>query len=325
MLTEIKKIVSAAAKVDTIKIDNNKINKYITDYWKAIEVFKNSANKKFIYRANAFNSSTPLFINNVTFRTSAATNNIYNVLISDILPSWKNWPKRNQSVIFSTDYADAGRYTSPNDNYSLSGKSENRRIYYVFPKNDAKLVVCPKSDMWVSFKNINTLDNFNKAFAIIISNVCKQINKINTAEQNQYSSYGSIIKLFKNNNISEILNLFNYIDNNIASVKNEIENCARSVDHLDESKILVKMLWSIVVDNTTLIKELDDLMNPEYNGFSLISVDNLNSLVSEKSINEVYTDSSCLLLLNVYDAKTTFAEYNNMYKEYFDLDFSKVD
>jgi len=78
-------------------------------------------------------------------RVSANTSNIYTILFNEILPSWKGWPKRE--VICSTDDI-----------------SDNYRTYKVFFKDNAKIGVCPSTDIWDSF-DIGLLSNqFNVKF-----------------------------------------------------------------------------------------------------------------------------------------------------------------
>jgi len=69
-------------------------------------------------------------------RTSANTLNYYTLLIDYILPQWKNYPKRSQSIICSTSPERAKVYGT---------------LYRVYPFDGSKIGVCPESDIWASF------------------------------------------------------------------------------------------------------------------------------------------------------------------------------
>jgi len=80
-------------------------------------------------------------------RTSADTLNYYTLLIDHILPEWKNYPKRSQSIICSTSPEYAKSYGS---------------VYMVYPFDGSKIGVCPRGDIWSSFETFSgELDTFN--------------------------------------------------------------------------------------------------------------------------------------------------------------------
>lgn len=76
-----------------------------------------------------------------------AHNNFYNLLLSN-LPSWKNYPKRNKSIICTTDM----------DNAKGRGDGD---AYIVIPRNGAKIGVCSKEDIWISFEFVDSLNDIN--------------------------------------------------------------------------------------------------------------------------------------------------------------------
>jgi hypothetical protein len=81
------------------------------------------------------NLSIPVFLvtpRNKT-RVSANTTNHYNLLFSN-LPSWKDLPPRNKSLICTTNL-----YTA---------KEFGPQTYLVFPLDGAHLGVCPAEDLW---------------------------------------------------------------------------------------------------------------------------------------------------------------------------------
>lgn len=68
-----------------------------------------------------------------------ADTNYYNLLFSN-LPSWKKYPKRNKSIVCSTDYDEA--------------RNRNNHFcpYRVFPVDGSKIGVCNECDIWEGFK-----------------------------------------------------------------------------------------------------------------------------------------------------------------------------
>lgn len=90
-----------------------------------------------------------------TTRRSQNTTNYYTLLL-DNLPSWKNYPKRSQSLICSTS-----------SSYALSYGD----VYLVLPTDGANIAVCPADDIWKAFWFLDNSimdvsyvnDNFKKA------------------------------------------------------------------------------------------------------------------------------------------------------------------
>ena len=80
-----------------------------------------------------------------TYRKSANTFNYYNLWMSNN-PQWAEYPKRNKSLICTTN-----KYIS--ENYGFT------RV--VIPLIDCKIGICSKSDLWASFTKIKGLDSIN--------------------------------------------------------------------------------------------------------------------------------------------------------------------
>ena len=124
----------------------NSIN--IQKYKHAINYIIDSGGTKYIYRGirsekyKNFLEATP---NNSIRRSANEKTNIYTLLASDILESWRNFPKRSKSVICSTNLYTAKSYGDG---------------YVVIPQNNAVFGVCPEDDMWFSFSD-ETLAQFD--------------------------------------------------------------------------------------------------------------------------------------------------------------------
>lgn len=99
-----------------------------------IENYKNSSNV--IYRG-INNNNIHLYINPLKHtRVSANTRNYYTIMFDEILPSWKDWPKRSKSIICSTNFHSASSYGN---------------VYKIYPFNNSKIGFCPQMDIWLSF------------------------------------------------------------------------------------------------------------------------------------------------------------------------------
>lgn len=77
----------------------------------------------------------------ITERTSSNTYNYYNLWMSNN-PQWAEFPKRNRSLICSSNSSHASGYGT---------------LRVVIPLTNCKIGICPSEDIWNSFKNIGSL------------------------------------------------------------------------------------------------------------------------------------------------------------------------
>lgn len=82
-------------------------------------------------------------------RLSANTENYYTLLIDEVLPEWKYYPKRSKSFICASTERTAASYGN---------------TFYVLPVGTPYIVICPQDDIWHSFDAFNYLPDLNKAF-----------------------------------------------------------------------------------------------------------------------------------------------------------------
>jgi hypothetical protein len=152
-------------------------------------------------------------------RKSQNTSNQYTLLFSN-LPSWKDYPKRNRSLICTTSVSIAKGYG---------------RTFLVLPLDGAKIGVCPGQDMWdttlISIgKNVHTIDFVeileNRG---ITGNTYEQLmksfvkNKSELYSIDTFSSY-FITELKKCNNTVEMEQLLNKFLNPTHN-KFELKSC----------------------------------------------------------------------------------------------------
>lgn len=226
-----------------------------SDFSEAFRLWKNGVR---LYRSSTdkgiVDLATPFF------RTSAGTGNEYTLLISEILPSWQNYPKRNYCIICAGNRSSAEEYQEP-----------GRAVYCVLPKNGASIAIAPTADMWYSFPilrkyRIETLDDFNRKLVLFLSSASGMPQ--NAIEQMfQDSDVPAVIKLFK-----------------------DIETDAKTLKRTSSRKFDDFLISGLNIGES-LTMLLDRLLSPDANGFSVCRI----SEVAEVK-TEVWTSSDCLFL-----------------------------
>jgi hypothetical protein len=169
-------------------------------------------------------------------RRSANTSNYY-TLINDNSPLWKQYPKRSESLICTTN-----KFTP--EGYGTS--------YIVLPYDNAKIGVCSESDYWDSFPNLSRLVDgyynigfFNRELETLFKQVDIPLS------DNSY------------NGIQHSFGLFDLTFNH------DIESI-ESLIYEDEYNILkgYDKVWD-------LMKHFNILLAPEPNKFGLYKISNL--------------------------------------------------
>ena len=200
-------------------------------------------------------------------RLSANTANIYMTLL-DTFESWKDYPKRSKSLICSTSYDTANKYG---------------HLYIVLPKNDAKIGICPKNDIWSSF--YRTIDTDLHSFNYTLNEyILKLIENEFKFKFNQ--NYG--VKLI---NILKSIRSINKIkDQCYINIKNK---------QIELEKYIMKSMFTDFIDNNkynNLYDYVETLFDPVKNHFKLINIKYLDNVVDNYSSRECWTDSKSLLI-----------------------------
>lgn len=120
------------------------------------------AGRNKIYRGMRDIGSKGIVNGHMIRRSSANTQNYY-TLIMGILPSWKGWPQRDNSLICSSSELMASGY----------GRMTGRTKYIVIPLENQQIAVSSDKDFWTSFdfsrhvsgKMSNSLPGFNGEFS----------------------------------------------------------------------------------------------------------------------------------------------------------------
>lgn len=258
-------------------------------------------------------------------RISQDTSNVYNLLMSEMLPSWKGWPKRNRSIIMTNSFSVARKYK---DNKPLSFE---KYVYMVIPPNDVKLCVSYNSDdIWDSFDDLNAIldtesggipilneviislltlfeylrfNNYNnneiKKF-IKDNKTITDIDKLHSLSDNLHEFKGTIINYFNNSDITSIMSLFNFMDNFFKKSKSipngfiilslnllALYNC-----WADMFKYLLSKYRK---NNFDFIATLNKILNPLENGFSNVKFNNFVKSECHQTV-ELWTESPCLFI-----------------------------
>ncbi len=231
-------------------------------------------------------------------RKSAYTSNIYTCLMSEILPSWKDYPKRNHSIICSTSLDKAEQYYD----------GMNRIIYNILPSNNTKIAIASESDLWDSFPYMSTemfsmkklqLCHFNKGLLLFMSYIISMIPKTSKYYSIKYNNEIKIETIFKYNDIDTILLLFNTIEQFILNDFGEFDEgdlvpfCKNKESLLILTKFMTYLINKIKNGNT-LVNILDHVFDPNLNKFTLTNINNINTKNNIFKNNEVWFDSSCL-------------------------------
>jgi len=204
-------------------------------------------------------------------RRSRNTSNYY-TLIMDNSPSWKEYPKRSESVICSIN-ASCGK-NSPH-------------IFRVFPKNGSKIGVCNDSDLWKSFRNLS--------YALSMNEINDVLNGLANIGMNTKKPSGrrKLLKKY-DKDLSILKKAFKEFDKWYLSKKYKFEELVKEFNILWDGDWLIKTFERILIGyNGDLYKHMVDKLDPGNNNFNLISTSNLKIGGGNK---EAWTDGECLMV-----------------------------
>lgn len=223
--------------------------------------------------------------------TSSKFNN-YISFILDNSDKWKAYPKRTSAIMFSDSSNVAGMY--------------GIALYYIFPPNNAKIGICPRSDLWNSFRYKDperdytlTVNNINAFIQYFSSKAFSRNINMSSYEKFKDDIY-QIEKYIRNTNLNKI------------KLPTDIHNILIAIINIIESK------------NYSLFDFLEDFIKPNYSGNNSKSnfiVTDTNNLIKlyEYEFNtfgiehehELWTDQPCLILAK--DAAMELTEYIKKY------------
>lgn len=224
-----------------------------------------------------------------------ASGNQYNLLLSN-LPSWKKYPKRSKSIIASTDWRGARGYA-------------HDEPYILLPYDGASIGVCPKQDIWYSFKlfpmNETTgMEDFNIELGRLFHYLLGKSDRTYEDIKKHCDMVDDIV-IYGKGLREEELHLYRDKQEYIQSYVEFKLGHSTTEWFTERIKYLGtgRHLWDILVE----------ILDPDYNGFTMTTVG--RGTISTK--HEVWTDSKCIMVKASYEALSQLDEigdilYNKM-------------
>lgn len=266
-------IILSNAKNNKYEISEIKLDKILEFLEKNCSIaLENFRQNIIIYRGvSSKTAETNIFVTKPLERISYGSPNVYTRLMSGVLPSWKNYPKRSESFICTTS-----------KNYS----STFGKPYIIFPFNNPKIGICTEEDLWDSFTQvIDYLDMDMDAFNYEVIDLLAKIDPCNMS-----STHGSVHLLkeyYRNMFISEsdekIYKTLETTSNTLITAK-KINNAPFL--RFIKSNRLSTTFYDYYENGDNFISFLDFILDPAKNDFKLIALDMLNN--TNKSSNELW-------------------------------------
>lgn len=233
-------------------IDDIKKALSLPEYSQAVEAYRNG---HIIYRGHKQQEDWLGAIVTPGIRKSKQNHNVYTKLLSEILPSWKEYPKRNKAVICTNNYDYAKRYS---------------KIYpfIVFPQNNTKIGVCSDYDIWYSFPKLQ------QVYHSSLNGICFHLTNYMAIILDTTESYVENLFLYSDN--EPLLERIREVNIKSRQLYKRYKNGEISNPFENKHKMLQFLFDRI--QTTNLITLLDEtLMNPEDNDFQLTTIDTIPS------------------------------------------------
>jgi len=224
-------------------------------------------------------------------RQSIDASNIYTVCLSK-LPSWKGWPQRSHSLIFSNSQQVAGEY--------------GLKIVYVFPDENAKIVIAPGPDVFghTSFPVLSDHTEMSINELGVLSEIMFVLD--NSQRPDDESSEWNLDNVYylKEKDYEKFIQHLQSITTKIKILKiyrRLVSEKKNRILSASESKLLRftgAYLKNYKIHNGNWELFLDFLLNPKTNGFNLVPFSKLKKTDYDKygNRNEMWTDSNCMLI-----------------------------
>ena len=235
----------------------------LPEYSDAVAAFKKG---KRIYRGDKSQEEHLGIFITPGIRVSQNTSNIYTKLMSELLPSWRKYPRRDKCAVCTNSKDMAYHYSKV---YCFS----------IFPQNGTKIGVCNSGDIWDSFP-----------FLFEMANIYSLTEFVDIIEY--------LFELVLGNEI-DTPKLFRQDVNTIQNVIKQLEKELRKQPYRDFSNInrieLIRYIISEIRHGKSFLRTLNFLMNPRENEFRLVSIKNIPNK-SEYSSNELWFEGQYLMI-----------------------------
>ena len=236
-------------KDEVIEILTTKCKKFLSwgkDYTENCLIYRKDENRGDFLLVNPKTSSQDRI-------APYAFKNYHNLLISN-LESWKDWPRRNKSLICASSY----RALSHGGGF-IKGPSVD---YVIIPFDDTMLATGDRSDFWNCFPNLPKDEDFMEEDLDRPSIAYYMTSLIHELDRN--------VKPSLNTNWNE---LKSFLEG--SEVSEQIIGKYFTTDY--------EVLWD---DSLNLLENLDILLNPKSNNFKLTDITGVMNLYSQLDTNE---------------------------------------
>ncbi len=199
-------------------------------------------------------------------KTLKELGNYYNLLFNN-LPNWKDFPKRERSLISSSSKMTAQSFAQNFKN------TKSGNVYRVIPLYNTEIAIAPKEDIWYSFqkglgllalRGINiTLVQFN----LCLTDLFDQAN-VSAEKRNTWDGFIDGLQIITEHNEIKLTRISTDAENVLKSLKNNKDN---------------------------IQKFIETCFDPKENGIELL---NFNKGINKNNYpnNEIWTESDCLLI-----------------------------
>ncbi len=240
---------TSLSKEDVIEILTTKCKKFLSwgkDYTEECLIYRKDENRGDFLLVNPKLSSEERI-------APYAFKNYHNLLISN-LESWKGWPRRNKSLICASSY----RALSHGAGF-VKGPSAN---YVIIPFDNTMIATGDRSDFWNCFSNLPKDEDFTE----------EDLDRPSVA----YYMTALVYELDRSPQPS--------LNTNWNELKSFLEGCEVS-EHIINKYFTTdyEVLWN---DNLNLLQNLNILLNPISNNFTLTDITDTMNLYSQLDINE---------------------------------------
>jgi hypothetical protein len=236
-------------KDEVIEILTTKCKKFLSwgkDYTEDCLIYRKDENRGDFLLVNPKTSSQDRI-------APYAFKNYHNLLISN-LESWKDWPRRNKSLICASSY----RALSHGGGF-IKGPSVD---YVIIPFDDTMVATGDRSDFWNCFSNLPKDEDFMEE----------------DLDRPSIAYYMTLLVNELDRNVKPSLNT------NWNELKSFLEGSEAS-EHIISKYFTTdyEVLWN---DNLNLLENLNILLNPKSNNFKLTDITGVMNLYSQLDTNE---------------------------------------
>ncbi len=240
---------TSLSKEDVIEILTTKCKKFLSwgkDYTEECLIYRKDENRGDFLLVNPKLSSEERI-------APYAFKNYHNLLISN-LESWKGWPRRNKSLICASSYRALSHAAG-----FVKGPSVN---YVIIPFDNTMIATGDRSDFWNCFSNLPKDEDFTE----------EDLDRPSVA----YYMTALVYELDRSPQPS--------LNTNWNELKSFLEGCEVS-EHIINKYFTTdyEVLWN---DNLNLLQNLNILLNPISNNFTLTDITDTMNLYSQLDINE---------------------------------------